>query len=160
MDKGRYKDILEIIGVFSIVVSLGFVAFEVSQNTAAVRSSVIQSVSDQSIGAITLVVENAELRNNIDDAIKGTADEKQLRQVNAYYAMLLRVQKNRFLQIEIGAINKSLMIEMSGKATVYDTIAFRNYWEKIKFNQSHDFQSYMEEQVFSKKIISLDYTSN
>jgi hypothetical protein len=158
--QGRLKDVLEIVGLVAIVASLGLVAYEVRQNTAAVRSSVIQSVSDQSIGAITLVVENTDLREGIDAAVAGTASNKQMRQVNAYYAMLLRVQMNRFLQVEVGAIDKLVITKMGGKATVYDTPAFRRYWGDIKAQQAADFRAYMEKEIFADAILDPSYTSN
>ena len=160
MDSSRRKYAFEVIGLIAIVLSLGVVAFEVRQNTAAVRSSVIQSVSDQSIEAISLMVENSDLRDGIDAAIKGVADEKQQRQVYAYYALLLRIQINRFLQVEVGAIDKRVILKMGAKAAVYDTPAFRNYWDDVKAGQSDEFRAYMESDVFSAKIVGTGFIAN
>ena len=101
MERLNRKDIFEIIGVVAIVLSLAVVAFEVRQNTAAVRSSAIQAVSEQATDAIALVVENAELREAIYAADRDIADEKQLRHVNTFYALILRLQLNRYLQSEV-----------------------------------------------------------
>ena len=160
MDSLKRKDIYEFIGMAAIVLSLVFVIYEVRQNTAAVRSSVIQSVSDQSIHAITIGIENPELLIALDAAIEGTADDQQLRQINTYYALLLRVQKNRFLQAEIGAIDLEVVLRIGAKSTVYDTVAFRRYWDTVKSNQPEDFRQFMEDEVFSDTVLGLEHTPN
>jgi hypothetical protein len=154
------KDIFEFVGMVAIVLSLAIVAFEVRQNTAAVRSAAVQAVSDQSTDAISLVVENADLRDALDAADEGIADQKQLRQVNTFYALLLRVQINRFLQSEVGAIDKQVILKMGGRATVYSTPSFRNYWDSIKGNQPDDFREFMESEVILQDIAGTKFTPN
>jgi len=160
MERYSRKDVFEIIGVVAIVLSLAVVAFEVRQNTAAVRSTAIQAVSEQATDAIALVVENADLRDAIDAADRGTADEKQLRHVNTFYALILRLQLNRYLQSEVGAIDRQVILKMGGRATVYNSPSFRSYWNNIKENQPDNFREYMENDVFSLEAISPDFTPN
>ena len=160
MERLNRKDIFEIIGVVAIVLSLAVVAFEVRQNTAAVRSSAIQAVSEQATDAIALVVENAELREAIYAADRDIADEKQLRHVNTFYALILRLQLNRYLQSEVGAIDRQIILKMGGRATVYNSPSFRSYWSVIKEDQPDDFREYMENEVFAAEAISPDFTPN
>lgn len=160
MERFSRKDVFETIGVVAIVLSLAVVAFEVRQNTAAVRSSAIQAVSEQATDAIALVVENAELRAAIYAADRGTADEKQLRHVNTFYALTLRLQLNRYLQSEVGAIDRQIILEMGGRATVYNSPSFLSYWSLIKEDQPDDFRRYMENEVFASEALSPDFIPN
>ncbi len=160
MERFSRKDIFEFVGMAAIVLSLAVVAFEVRQNTAAVRSAAIQAVSDQSTDAIAIFVENSDLRDAVYAADEGNADQKQLRQVNTYYALLLRLQINRFLQSEVGAIDRQVILKMGGRSTVYSTPSFRNYWDNIKENQPADFREFMENEVFFEDIVGPDYTTH
>ena len=160
MERYSRKDAFEFVGLIAIVLSLAVVAYEVRQNTAAVRSAAIQGVSDQATNAISLVVENPELLDAIDAADQGTADRRQQRQVDAYYALILRLQINRFLQAEVEAIDRQIILRMGGRATVYNTPSFRKYWEQIKENQPGDSREYMERDVFSPDVLGADYTAN
>ena len=130
------------------------------QNTAAVRSAAIQGVSDQATDAISLVVENPGLLDAIDAADAVPADRRQQRQVDTYYALILRLQINRFLRAEVEAVDRQIILRKRGRATVYDTPSFRKYWERIKENQPDDFREYMERDVFSPDILGVDYTAN
>lgn len=96
---------LELIGIFSIVASLVFVALEIRQNTNTAHSAVIQSLTDQSIVMSTLVVEEPSLREALRAARAGTETPDQRTQVNVFYGLGLRVTQNRFLQMELGVAN-------------------------------------------------------
>ena len=147
MERYSRKDVFEFAGLIAIVLSLAVVAYEVRQNTAAVRSAAIQAVSDQATDAISLVVEHPDLQAALDAADVGNADPKQLRRVNTFYALLLRLQINRFLQSEVGAIDRQIILRMGGRATVYNTPSFRRYWDNIKANQPEDFREFMENEA-------------
>jgi len=76
------KDLYEKIGIVAIVVSLAIVAYEVRQNTNAIRSTVIQSISQQSFDAVALSIENKDVRDALYASASGSATPEQKRLVD------------------------------------------------------------------------------
>jgi len=93
MDKRKFswKDLTEILGVIGIVGSLIFVAYQIQQNTNAVRSATIQAILDRSYDATVLTVENADLRTAHQSACDGTLTADQRLQLIAFYRAILRL---------------------------------------------------------------------
>ena len=149
MNGYRLKDSLEIIGVVAIIVSLGFVTYEIRQNTNAVRSTVIHSISQQSFDAIALVIENKDLRKAQDAVIAGIATQDELRLSDLFYTALLRVQLNRFFQSEIGVIDREMVLAVGGRrgGAVYRRREFVDFWARNRDDYTESFQSYMDQYV-------------
>jgi hypothetical protein len=140
VNQDRWKSHLEVIGVAAIVVSLAFVAFEIRQNTNAVRSTIIQSVSQQSFDGVALMLDHEYLQDAQYAARSGNADEKEIRQLDLYYVALMRVQLNRYMQSKIGVIDQELVLEVGGRSKVYGQNSFRNYWSRNRDDYSKGFQ--------------------
>ena len=149
MVRQRHKETFEIIGVVAIVASLILVALEVRQNTNAVRSSVIQAISDQSINGLQVAVDNESLRQSQSAMIDGTANEDQARQARLYYAMLVRIQQNRFMQSEIGTIDRNTALELGGRAAIYRRPEFHEYWRSVRDSHPEDFREFMEQELLA-----------
>ena len=145
MNRERLKDLVEIAGVLSIVVTLIFVVFEIRQNTNAIRSAVIHDVSEQSMGVVRMLIENKELREARIAVNEGQVTPDQRSQVDYLYGMLIRLQQNRFLQSGLGVVDEDVMLLLGGQAPVYRTPDFRRYWDDVKRQHPIEFQSYMEE---------------
>jgi hypothetical protein len=136
---------LELAGIAAIVASLAFVALEIRQNTDAVRSTIIQSVSQQSFDAIALSINNEYLRDAQDAALAGNASPKQIQELYRYYTALMRVQLNRYMQTKIGVIERELVLEVGGRSGIYSRRGFRDYWSRNKNDYSNGFQNFVEQ---------------
>ena len=136
----------------AIVVSLAIVAYEVRQNTNAIRSTVIQSISQQSFDAVALSIENKDVRDALYASASGTATPERKRLVDIVYATLLRIQLNRYLQSEIGVIDRETVMKIggSGGGSVYQRSDFREFWERLKSDYDAGFQAYMAEFVLNE----------
>ncbi|NKC01239.1 MAG: hypothetical protein GKR90_22460 [Pseudomonadales bacterium] len=145
MKRVSLKDTVEVIGVLSIVATLIFVVFEIRQNTNAVRSSVTQSVSEQSIEILQMLIENAELRQARIAVNTDSVTDDQRSQVDYLYALLIRNQQNRYLQFNLGVVDAETMVLLGGNAPVYRTPDFRRYWDSVKERQPPEFRRFMEE---------------
>jgi hypothetical protein len=143
------KDLVEILSALAIVISLIFVGLEVNQNTNAVRSTVVQAVSQQSYDAIVLLVESSELRA-AQAAIEGAPPDEQRRLLYLYYGALLRVQLNRFMQVKLGVIDSATVLALGGDGGIYDNASFRAFWLPRRDNYDPEFVSFVEESVFSE----------
>ena len=149
MTREQWKDLIEITSAFAIVVSLIFVGFEVRQNTDAVRSTVAQAVSQQSYDAIVLLIENNDLRT-AQSAIDGAPPDENMQLLTLYYAALIRLQLNRYMQAKLGVIDAETVIAMGGGAVIYDRESFREFWALRRDKYDPEFVSFMEELVFSE----------
>ena len=143
------KDWIEVVGVISIVVTLGFVAMEIRQNTNAAQSAVYQSISEQSMDLIAMLVEDDELLAALDVVSAGGGNEQQRRIVYLYYAMALRLQQNRFLQSELGVVDRERMLFLGGRARLYRTEGFRAFWQVAREDLDEDFRIYVEEELMT-----------
>lgn len=143
------KNYAEIAGVVAIVASLAFVAYEIRQNTNAVRSEIIQSVSQQSFDAVALSINNEYLRDaeSADDA--GIATERQIEDMDRLYIALMRIQLNRYMQSKIGVIDQETVLEIGGRAGIYQRDGFKDYWSRGKSNYSEGFQEFVEQQLIN-----------
>ena len=148
MNREHWKDLVEALGVLAIVVSLVFVGLEVRQNTNAVKSTVLESSAQASYDSIVLMIENESLRR-AQAAIDGPVPDENRRLLNLYYAALLRIQLNRFMQTRLGVIDADTVSVVGGVGGIYNNPSFREYWSKRRDRYDPEFISYMEDRVFT-----------
>ena len=153
MSRESSKDLYEKIGIIAIVVSLAVVAYEVRQNTNAIRSTVVQSISQQSFDAVALSIDNTDVRDALYASASGNATPEQKRLVDLVYAALLRIQLNRYLQSEIGVIDRDTVLKIggSGGGSIYQRSDFLDFWERTKNEYDTDFQAYMTKFVLNQE---------
>jgi hypothetical protein len=149
VNQNRWKNYLEFVGAAAIVASLAFVAFEIRQNTDAVRSTIIQAVSQQSFDGVALAINNEYLRDAQDAALAGNASQKQIGQLDRFYVALMRVQLNRYMQSKIGVIDRELVLEIGGRSGIYTRQSFRDYWSRSKNSYSEGFQNFVEQDLIN-----------
>jgi len=147
MTREQLKDVIEVIGVLSIVATLAFVALEIRQNTNAVKSATIQEIARSSYDATVLTLENADLRAARQAVCSGNLDEAQRFLLRIYYAALLRIQMNRFFQMQLGVIDEEMTLALGGKGGAYRNPFFVEIWPVLKIDFTLDFQEYIERNV-------------
>ena len=144
----NWKEGAEAMGLVAIVGSLIFVALEVQQNTAAVRSSLLQAISEQSYSATVLQIENANLHAAILADGRGDAlDAEQQSLLNLFYAALIRIQQNRFLQGQLSILDEATLVELGGTGGPYVWPSFRTFWNRIESRYSPGFRAYMVREI-------------
>ncbi len=145
MNQDRLKNYLELVGIGAIVVSLAFVAYEIRQNTNAVRSTIIQSVSQQSFDAVALAINNEYLREAQDAEQTGSLSPEHIRALDRLYVAIMRIQLNRYMQAKIGVIDRDLVLEVGGRGGIYRRDSFKDYWSRDKGDYSEGFQQYVNQ---------------
>lgn len=147
MNQEQWRGWIEIVGVISVVITLAFVALEIRQNTNAVRSAVIQGVSGQSMQTVQVLLQDDSLREAMRAVDAGTASAEQHDRISLYFAMLTRLQQNRFLQTQLGVVDKETMQLLGGQGNVYRREGYRTYWERRRDEHPPEFQAYMDELI-------------
>ena len=130
-----------------VIASLAVVAYEVRQNTMAVRSQTLQSISEQATQLSFIGVENPELRVALSKAGDGdftdlTPGESTI--LAWYYAGVMRVTENRFRQTRLGVLDQESIQQLGGHAPVFRSPYFKSWWPRRRYQFSSDFIEYVE----------------
>ncbi len=147
MNRRQWKDIFEGVGLLSIVATFVFVGLEIRQNTDAFKSVTILSVTQMSNEGIALVLGDENLRAAFRASDVGTLNDDQSQQLRLYYTFALNIQLNRFLQSDLGLIDRETALVIGGRAGLYERPHFRQYWAVVKHRYPPEFQDYMENEV-------------
>ena len=89
------------------------------------------------------------MRDALYASASGNATPEQKRLVDLAYTALLRIQLNRYLQSDIGVIDRDTVLRIggSGGGSIYQRSDFREFWERNKSDYDAEFQAYMAEFV-------------
>ncbi|MBT3676366.1 MAG: hypothetical protein HOG39_06960 [Candidatus Marinimicrobia bacterium] len=126
------RQIFEIVGFISIVVSLGFVGLEIRQNTSAVRGATNIAISDQVMDMALEISSNERLgklvsfmmEDNIKSDELSPEDRTSLQML--VYAGLRRIE-NVYLQVEEGILDKQAFDRVG--MGFYRTNIARDTWD-------------------------------
>ncbi len=146
-----WRETAEVLGVIGVIATLIFVAFEIRQNTSAVRSATIQAISEQSYDSNYRLAENPDLLALIrksDNQEPLTESERD--QIFTWWNAILRLNQNRYQQFRLGVLDDATIFEVGGRSSVYQGSSFAEYWEATKQSHSVEFQRFVEECVISE----------
>ncbi len=116
MNKYSLEDVFEAAGV---IATLAFVAIEIRLNTSAVRSSVIQSMTEQTQKTQAIFLSNIDLRTAFRARIDGTHNADQRIQINVFYQMALHISINRFEHMKNGTIERNFVRSIGANIVFY-----------------------------------------
>ena len=150
MDRsGNARVFVEVLAALSVMASLGFVALEVRQNTAAIKAAAIQDLAsvtteylnawatDEHIPLLFARVASGELPSAF------SIEENQ--RLGFMYVSAMRAYEARYLQIRLGVLDEDIVESMSGAATMFDDPWFAARWPRFKPNVGPEFARFMEE---------------
>ena len=141
------RQIIELIGFISIIASLGFVGFEIRQNTRAVRGATNIAISNQVMDMALEIASNERLGKLVglmlEDNIKSedlNPEDRTSAQMTIY-AGLRRIE-NVFLQVEDGILD-ARAFDRVGMAFYRSNVA-RDTWDIYGRFFDKDFIPYFE----------------
>ena len=149
MDSKRWiwKETAETIGVLGIIATLIFVAFEMRQNTDAVRSATIQDMSRWSFDGAALAIEYPEIIAARRAGCEGTLTEAQRDLMLHYYNALLRIHLNRFFQTQLGIVDEETALAIGGRGSAYVNPLFPELWLQLKAQFPPEFHEFIERAI-------------
>ena len=143
----KKREVFEIFGVLGVIGSLVFVGVEVRQNTAEIRGSTHQSVSEQINELYLTIAEDERLSKLVSEMMENSNLRKNLSstdQISLDFVVLtgLRRIENIYLQYLDGILSNDSFdrIGMSFYRRQYS----KETWEKYKGGFDSDFVTFFE----------------
>ena len=157
MDRSRLNEWLAIATNIAVLAGIIILAIEIRQNSTAIRSSVLQSVSNESTPLYLALATNSELR---ETWILGSADpsaltESQGLQSNTTMHVWFSNAQNWYSQALSGVLDEDIADgHWTTMATMHSTSpGFRQYWESRSYLYTPAFRRFVETEVFTRESI-------
>ncbi len=136
--------------VAAVVVSLGFVGYEIRENSVAVRGATYQAISDASVAFAEWIASDARIAGLIVRLFDGEVPddfsaEENIALSGLYYASIRRTQ-NVYLQWREGLISEQAYEHLRApqSTSIFSTLYFEAVWPDIQGNLPPDFIDYFE----------------
>ena len=146
MVKLRAADAISVIANIGVLAGLGFLGWEINQNTQAIEGATLQALSEQSVGVASIGVENRELRVAFARQQRGveymTPEDASI--LAWWYAGALRIAENRYQQASIGTLGEDFNIVLGGTAQTYRQPFFGQYWRGVRSYHTPDFAEWVD----------------
>lgn len=123
--------IAQVLSASAVVLGLVFVGFELRQNTAMMRGSTMQSISDKYVDYVTALVDSvpADLMRRVHD---GEAMEDftpiENTQVNILFNAFVQMLENSFNQHREGLVSEAVFDSYGWTWGMIQTARFEEYW--------------------------------
>jgi len=146
--------ISDVLAAIAVIVTLGYVAVQIRQNTSALRSAATQGTHDQSAAQYDLLASDPELS---DIFVRGLEAPDTLNRIETgrFYAFLLGVIfrfQNWHLQTQSQALDKE---HIESWARVLRQISgmpgFQRFWEDRRHIFTPTLVAYLEQDVFLRE---------
>lgn len=146
-DRTSPRFIGEMVGLVAVVVSLGFVGFEIRQNTTAVKSATTQAISDQAMALTLAMATDEHLPSLVQKMSSGTppsefsAEDRQRLQLVVVAG--LRRQENLYAQVQAGVLDETALRNVS--FDFYRNTFVNENWTQLREFFDSDFARYWDE---------------
>jgi hypothetical protein len=80
-------------------------------------------------------------------ACEGTLTADQRLHLVFFYRALLRLQLNRFFQVQLGILDEETALKLGGRTFLYTRPIFAEVWAEYKNEYSKEFQEFIEREV-------------
>ena len=124
-DWTKWSAVAEILGALAIVVTLGYLAIQTQQNTAAVQASVRQSMLEADRESLYMQVQNPFLMK------RSGLDEDEQSQLIAFMTAFMRTRENYWIQYQEGVLDRDTWESYRGALVIviFSSEFGRRVWE-------------------------------
>ena len=136
----------EVVGALGVIMTLGYLAIQIRQNSAVVRSATRQAISTTQAEVGYRLAENAELRSSALQFtnLESTVPETELA-AHFYLRALLRTYENQYHQYVDGTFDESLWAGYrNSMAQNFASPAIREFWGAHRSLYSVEFAAFIE----------------
>ena len=148
----RAPIIAQVLSSLAVVLGLVFVGYELRQNTAMMRGSTMQAISDKYVDYVTPLVESvpADLMRRVHSG-ETTEDFTPLEntQINILFNAFVQMLENSFLQHREGLVSEAVFDSYGWTWGMIQTPRFEEYWRNRSSPHvtSPDFVEFFEARV-------------
>ena len=125
---------LEALGALGVLAGLVFVGLEIRQNTRALEGATVQASAELTVDLILRGMESPIIQAVWGDVASGRELDDfvgtERTQIGWYFTALLRVEENRYRQVELGTVSSDAMLDFANDYLRFR--AFRQFWETSK----------------------------
>ena len=144
--------ISDLIAAIVVIVTLGYLAVQVRQNTAALRSTAAHGAHDQAASIYDELASDPELTDlfmRVSNSPEDANDIERARFTSLMMAAVFRLQ-NWYLQVDSRTMDPELLHSWSRLVGQHaHTRGFKQFWEQRGNVFAPQFRKYLEEKVFS-----------
>ena len=143
----------EIAGAIAVIATIGYLAVQIRQNTAALRSVATQGVTDQAALTYHALCTDPELATifirgcNTPDELK----DSETARFYSFWLMTLFHMQNWYFQTRDGLIANTLLESwVRILQQIVTSQGFQKFWNDRRFIFSPEFQKFVDEEGFGK----------
>jgi hypothetical protein len=142
--------VAELVGALGVIATLGYLAVQIRQNTAVVRTSSFQDLIAATSNFNTAIVQNAEVAEIYRRGIEGLADLSETEKVRFHGLMseLFNVAQVSYQLQKRGLIDDQLS---NGYLTSFSNLlrepGVREWWLSARIWWHEDFQTFIDEKL-------------
>ena len=142
----------EVVGAIGVIITLGYLAAQVRQNSKVVRSSTRQAISSMQHDTGLRVAENPELamaaRHWVDSRYIDLSIDELRTQI--FFRAQLRAYENQFYQHEDGTFDKELWLGYrANMKRSFSAPLAHEFWERNKELYGASFAAFVERELLS-----------
>jgi len=140
----------EILGALAVVVSLGYVAIQIRQNTEATRDLAAQNLTTADAEANYLLAGNAELSRIVQDGVFNHSELNEYEQFrfNALFFAVYSQFDFAYRRYKSGKLDEISWKKMEYEIPLYLHLPGANeWWEQDKSRFTDEFQSFVDEEI-------------
>lgn len=143
--------VADLLAAIAVIVTLGYLAMQIRQSVAAIRSTATQSAHDQTTVLYDLLAGDPALAEIFARGLNAL-DTLNAAETARFYALMLSVVfrlQNWYLQTRSGHIDKALFESWSKVARqISGTPGFQRFWRERRYVFSPEFVEFAEREVF------------
>jgi hypothetical protein len=145
MKKIDVAQAISIVANFGAIVGIGFLAYEIHQNTQAIGGVTVQAIAEQGMTASFIAIQNRELRLAYQRAGRGLEymTPEDFSVLSWWYSGVMRVQENRYRQVTLGTVGGKVT-DLMGGASAYRHPVFGLYWQRSRDQYPNDFAEWVD----------------
>jgi len=146
----KAREVRETLGLIAVVASLGFVGFEIRQNTAAVESTAFQSLSELRHQSTAQLAEGRgpELTLRLrDGALPDDFTPEEDQWVRLMYYQNINILQAAYRQVQVGALDEDVFDVFWTGLLNLDYIA--EAWPSMRYSYDPEFADFFEELLVS-----------
>ena len=143
----------EVVGAIAVIATLIYLALQIRQNTAALRSTATQAAHDQAANVYNILCSDPDMAGIF---MRGTLapnelSDDELARLNSFYSVTQFYLQNWYMQSRDQLMDDTLLSSWSNiVARISTTPGFEQFWEQRSYVYSPVYREWLETEVFPK----------